>query len=342
MGIYDGNQLPEAPTSQFQMAVSILYALFICIMMSLGGFAMLAAQHAVDQESHPNNYMCSLVRKHNAIVRGALAFIPATYSLVHLYTSGLHNGALYSAGNVVYAALLGFAAKYMGEVLNQLVEDSKHMDTIKAVYECCYMLNAAACKLFLTEDKPHRILDDKDLWMPRQELALEKQQRKEKVDSLFLSVACQDDSRIWSQTLKALCAFNHEQYPKDLKVKPVQKSAAAGGSPACTPYAYWLYSQDITVRGYTGSIIFGQKIEDKLNTLSFAAGELYIPAKRYIELMSNHFLKALKEKLQGDACFMLRGIDGQLMTVCAPGVAPAVNGQVEAFVILSCPASCLL
>lgn len=155
MGVYDGDQLPEQPTSQFQMAVSILYTLFVTVTLSIGGFAVLAAQQKPDQEATANLYMRILLLKHNAIAHGILAFIPATYSLTHLYTSSLHNGSLYSASNIFFVAVFGFAARYLGEALQALRDDSISMDTTKAVYECLYMLTRCYARLRLHSPPPN-------------------------------------------------------------------------------------------------------------------------------------------------------------------------------------------
>jgi hypothetical protein len=150
MALYDGNQLPENPTSVFQLVVSLMYTLMMLFNMSMGGFAAWATQKrllskgggslASGQSQHPTHYMSDLVHKRNTICRGLLAFIPAVFSLAHLYTSSLHSSRMYSAGNVVFAALLGYSAFFMGKTLQQLVVESDRMDTTKAVYESLYML----------------------------------------------------------------------------------------------------------------------------------------------------------------------------------------------------------
>lgn len=117
------------------------------MLMSMGAFAVLSAQEALDTEMQATQYMERLIRKHNAVAGGLLAFIPATYTLVHLYSSSLHNGSLYSASNVFYVAIFAFAAKYLGWALQQLVENATHMDTTKAGYECLYMLSRSCAKL---------------------------------------------------------------------------------------------------------------------------------------------------------------------------------------------------
>lgn len=94
MGVYDGNQLPESPTSKFQMTVSILYALFVSVMMAIGAFAVLGVQQKPEKEVPVNLYMRLVLKKHNTVAHGILAFIPATYSLTHLYTNSLYNGSL--------------------------------------------------------------------------------------------------------------------------------------------------------------------------------------------------------------------------------------------------------
>jgi fatty acid desaturase len=138
MAIYDGNQLPESPTSKFQMVVSVAYTLLAFGLMGYGALAVLAAQEVISSELHATQYMRRLVRKRNAIVRGMLAFIPATFSLGHLYTSSMHNGSLYGASNVFYVAIFAFATSYLGGALKQVVADSSHMDTTKAVHEVLY------------------------------------------------------------------------------------------------------------------------------------------------------------------------------------------------------------
>lgn len=140
MAVYNGNQLPESPTSTFQMAVSVCYALQVFLFMSYGAVAVLSAQEVISTELQATQFMERLVRKHNAILRGMLTFIPATFSLGHLYTSSLHNGSLYSASNVFYVAIFAFATSYLGGALKQLVVNSTHMDTTKAVHEVLYFL----------------------------------------------------------------------------------------------------------------------------------------------------------------------------------------------------------
>jgi hypothetical protein len=164
MALYDGNQLPESPTSTFQLLVSLMYALMMTFYMSMGGFAAWASNRqlahspcgkeadasscaTMGQLQHPTHYMSDLLHKHNAISRGLLAFIPAVFSLAHLYTSSLHSSTLYSAGNVIFAALLGYSAFFMGKTLQQLVADADRMDTTKAVYESLYMLSSTFDRL---------------------------------------------------------------------------------------------------------------------------------------------------------------------------------------------------
>jgi hypothetical protein len=138
MAIYDGNQLPESPTSMFQMVVSVFYALLVFLLMSYGAVGILAAQDALSLDMPATQYMRRLVRKHNAVVRGVIGFIPATFSLAHLYTSSLHNGSLYSASNVFYVAIFGFATSYLGAALKELIVNATQMDAIKAVYELLF------------------------------------------------------------------------------------------------------------------------------------------------------------------------------------------------------------
>jgi hypothetical protein len=123
------------------MAVSVVYTLLVFLLMGYGATAVLAAQNIISSELQAQEYMRRLVRKHNAVVRGMIAFIPATFSLTHLYTSSLHNGSLYSASNVLYLAVFGFATSYLGGAMQQVVADSNHMDSTKAVYELLYFLN---------------------------------------------------------------------------------------------------------------------------------------------------------------------------------------------------------
>jgi uncharacterized membrane protein len=141
MAIYDGNHLPESPTAMLQMAVLVVYTLLVFLLMGYGAIAVLAAQNTISSELQAQEYMRRLVRKHNAVVRGMIAFIPATFSLAHLYTSSLHNGSLYSASNVLYLDVFGFATSHLGGAMQQVVADSNHMDSTKAVYELLYFLN---------------------------------------------------------------------------------------------------------------------------------------------------------------------------------------------------------
>jgi hypothetical protein len=116
-------------------------------MMAIGAFAVLGAQQKPEKEVPANKYMRLVLKKHNAVAHGILAFIPATYSLTHLYTNSLHNGSLYTASNIVYVAVFGFAAKYLGEALQALRDDAINLDTIKAVYECLFMLTRCCARL---------------------------------------------------------------------------------------------------------------------------------------------------------------------------------------------------
>lgn len=211
--LYDGNQLPENPTSNFQLLVSVLYTLMMTFYMSLGAFAAWATQKrlapsATGDDScacstagllqHPTHYMSDLVHKRNSICRGLLAFIPAAYSLAHLYTSSLHSSSLYSAGNVIFAALLGYSAFFMGKTLQTLVSDSDRMDTTKAVYESLYML-ASAC------DQLSRRNDDVNIFkvvvrsQPKDQSTLLQAawQQPRVLFNVFLALAVQDDARLW-------------------------------------------------------------------------------------------------------------------------------------------------
>lgn len=169
--MYDGNQLPENLTSNLQLVVSLVYTRMVAFFLSLGGFAAWATskqltrpqdakggdgtiQLAIGQSRHPTEYMRELVQKRNAIIRGLLAFIPLVFSLAHLYTSSLHRSTIYGTGQVVYGALVAFAALYMGKTLQQLVLDSDHMDTTKAVYESLYMLASAFDRLSMHKPPP--------------------------------------------------------------------------------------------------------------------------------------------------------------------------------------------
>jgi hypothetical protein len=106
--------------------------------MGYGAVGVLAAQDTLSLDMPATQYMQRLVRKHNAVIRGVIGFIPATYSLTHLYTSSLHNGSLYSASNVFYVAIFGFATNYLGNALKQLIDNATHMDAVKAVYELLF------------------------------------------------------------------------------------------------------------------------------------------------------------------------------------------------------------
>jgi hypothetical protein len=142
MAFYDGNQLPESTPSMFQMVVSIFYTLLVCMLMGYGAVGVLAAQDALSLDMPAMQYMQRLVRKHNAVIRGVLGCIPATFSLTHLYTSSLHNGSLYSASNVFYVAIFGFATSYLGSALKELIANATHMDAIKAVYELLFFFTS--------------------------------------------------------------------------------------------------------------------------------------------------------------------------------------------------------
>lgn len=218
MSLYDGNQLPENLTSNFQLLVSLVYTLMMVFFLCLGGFATWATsrqltrpqdakggdgttQLAIGQSRHPTEYMSELVQKRNAIVRGLMAFIPAVFSLVHLYTSSLHSSTIYGTGQVVYGALLAYAALYMGKTLQQLVLDSDHMDTTKAVYESLYMLASAFDRLRLhPRSKVPGIFDEAQgaLPVPGSGRGSTPAWRSPWVlYNVFVGIGAQDDARLW-------------------------------------------------------------------------------------------------------------------------------------------------
>eukprot|EP00775_Hariotina_reticulata_P004295 gene4295-4547_t len=232
--LYDGNQLPENPTSNLQLLVSLMYTLMMTLYMSLGGFAAWATQKRlilspcdsggaeskcsspVGHLQHPTNYMSDLIRKRNAVCGGLLSFIPAVYSLVHLYTSSLHSSNLYSAGDVILAALLGYSAFFLGQTLQTLVAELDRMDTTKAVYESLYMLASAydrleRCKPKQTpRDRAEQAPDSKsevhtDIFHKVNAAQPEDDTKQLHAAwrhpwvlfNVFLAIAVQDDAQIW-------------------------------------------------------------------------------------------------------------------------------------------------
>jgi hypothetical protein len=201
MALYDGNQLPESPTSTFQLVVSILYVLFICMLFVLGGIATFVAQQPIDSETPAHVYMKKLLSQHNAVARGLLAFVPAVYCLTHLITSTLHNGNLYSASNVVFVALFAFGAKYLGTAIVDIRQKGAHMDMFKAVYECLYMLNRSYAKL--GEHKPVKGTSIFNAMEGGQALpgldraAMSVWCSPSTVFDVFLGIGCHDDSRLY-------------------------------------------------------------------------------------------------------------------------------------------------
>lgn len=344
MVLYDGNQLPENPTSNFQLVVSLLYTLMMTFYMSMGGFAAWASQtrlahapyevgadgcgcSATGQLQHPTHYMSKLVHKRNAVCRGLLAFIPATYSLVHLYTNSLHSSSIYSAGNIVFAALLGYSAFFLGKTLQQLVADSDHMDTTKAVYESLYMLGSAYDRLrrhkprsgvgiFATVEDA-QASSHSDPHLPQQPAW----RKPWVIFNVFLAIASQDDSRIWpmfsiwlrrlqlsSLTVALPGSATMRSEAWDLLLWPAWLKVLV---PYCArfmkfqhqtwlthvSYAYWLYSQDQSVRTITGSMVH-QGIADEMLLAGYRSDKLYYTAAAYIKAITSHVVENLT-RLQG-------------------------------------------
>lgn len=342
MALYDGNQLPENPTSNFQLAVSLLYTLMMAFYMSMGAFAAWASQKrlahapyeagaaegcaAAGQLQHPTHYMSDLVHKRNAICRGLLAFIPATYSLVHLYTNSLHASNVYSAGNVVYAALVGYSAFFVGKTLQQLVADSDHMDTTKAVYESLYMLSSAYDRLRL-----HQPVSGKGIFTDLHDAQQANANTPSRFPAwrkpwvlfnVFLAIAAQDDGRLWPMfsvwlrrfqlssltvLLPASAMMRGEVW--ELLLWPAWLKMLLPYPAGCldfkkhqtwltnTSYAYWLYSQDQSVRTITGSMVH-QGISDEMLMAGHRSDKLYFTAVAYISVLTQHVVGNLRDITQ--------------------------------------------
>lgn len=349
MDLYDGNQLPENLTSNFQMLVSIWYTLMMVFFLSLGGFAAWATSHrltrssdeekaadgpvqpAIGQSKHPSEYMSDLVRKRNAIVRGLLAFIPTAFSLAHLYTGSLHSSRNYGTGQVVYAALVAFAASYMGKTLQQLVLDSDHMDTTKAVYESLYMLASSFDRLSM--HKPARI---KGIFCKAQEALPEPGTGRGSspawrshwvLFNVFLAIGAQDDARIWPMFSVWLSRFQLSNFlvyvPKTdnlfreiwelcfwptwwialLPLRAVKSlldslnewrtvaPSDASSSRYNVAYACWLFSQDKHVRTITGSMVVKQGMADEVTLAGCRSRKLYYAAEAYVSTLSAHVVE---------------------------------------------------
>lgn len=211
---YDGSILPRLPASVLQIVVSCLYTMFVFFIVGLGAFAV-SAQQNLDLELPPNDFMQRLLWKHKALTLGMLAFIPATFSLVHLFTNSLHNFNLYNATNIVFAAVLSFGAKYLSEAMQQLVEECCHMDTLKAIYETLFMCCKRAERLCTCADLPG--LGGS---LRQQPWATQQTTTSDYVKhNVFAAPALQDEANYW---------------------------------PGCGSPGMWLFSQGKTVRTYTG------------------------------------------------------------------------------------------
>lgn len=342
MALYDGNQLPENPTSTFQLLVSLLYALMMTFYMSLGGFAAWATNKqlahspcdkacegctTIGQLQHPTHYASDLVHKHNAITRGLLAFIPAVFSLAHLYTSSLHSSTLYSAGNVIFAALLGYSAFFMGKTLHQLVGDADRMDTTKAVYESLYMFASTYDRLCRHDppNKPDGIFYEMEQARTPDEAAGRKPsspawQSPWVLLNNFLAVAAQDDARVWAMFSAWMCRFQMSNLTMglpstdtmrrevwDFLVWPAWLKALLPewARHTCDDarhkvwltnvgLAYWLYSQNKTVRTITGSMVVQQGIMDEMLLAGCRSHQLFYTASGYLRTLSDHVVKNLR------------------------------------------------
>lgn len=341
MTLYDGNQLPENPTSTFQLLVSLLYALMMTFYMSLGGFAAWATHKqlahspcdkacegcpTIGQLQHPTHYASDLVHKHNAITRGLLAFIPAVFSLVHLYTSSLHSSTLYSAGNVIFAALLGYSAFFMGKTLHQLVADANRMDTTKAVYESLYMLASTYDRL-CRHDLPDKSGVDSIFHTIKQAQKPDRHtpsgpawQSPWVLFNNFLAVAAQDDARVWALFSAWLRRFQMSNLTMGLPSTDTMRREVwefliwpawlktllpKGARHTCTDtrhemrltsvgFAYWLYSQNKTVRTITGSMVVQQGIMDEMVLAGCRSHQLFYTAAGYLRTLSDHVVNNLR------------------------------------------------
>lgn len=357
MSLYDGNQLPENPTSNFQLLVSMMYTLLMAFLLSLGGFAAWATSrrlrrstnaqaeegcecNSIGQSLNPTEYMHDLVQKRNAIVRGLLAFIPAVYSLAHLYANSLHSSANYSTGNIFFSALIAYSALYMGKTLQQLVADSDHMDTTKAVYESLYMLASTFDRLRLhprpaasTPSGGRSIFADVEDAMPTPDTGRGSTPTWRSpwvLFNVFLAIGAQDDARtwptfscwlgrfqlssfmvfvpsrdsLWAEVLN-LCILpawiramlygkhHHNNDADDLQAKGIRQFVQAGDDEYRVGYAYWLYSQDKSIRTITGSMLVSDGVADEMALAGCRSGKLYYTAEAYMSALSKYVASSL-------------------------------------------------
>ncbi|WIA20534.1 hypothetical protein OEZ85_004929 [Tetradesmus obliquus] len=216
-----------------------------------------------------------------------IAFIPATYALGHLYTSSLHNGSLYSASNVFYVAIFAFSTSYLRGAMQQVVNDSGHMDSTKAVYELLYFLTRCCAKLSSGPRPLLHCMREAPGDRCNETFANKAWRSPWVMLNCFLSIACQDDSRIWGQFLGW---FRRRHTTSMLDYVPSPSNNGLTG------YAYWLFSQDGNVYNYTGSVILREAIPEKLSIASYSTREMYPAAHRFLTEMSRHFQQALKAK----------------------------------------------
>lgn len=295
----------------------------------------------IGESQHPTEYMRDLVVKRNAIVHGLIAFIPATFTLAHLYTSSLHSSNLYNAGNIFLSALLAYSALFMGKTLQQLVVDSDRMDTTKAVYESLYMLASAFDRLRLHKvTAPSHHLGPEGIFKGAQDAMPKPDTVKGSTPAwrspwvlfnVFLAIAAQDDSRIWAMFSAWLWRFKHCNFmvfvpctdsllaelqefihlPSwwhwhvPVKVANLWKALFPNGgtanqkTPASTrdeyrvAYAYWLFSQDKTVRTITGSMVTCSGVAQEMHLAGCRSGKLYHAAASYIKSMAAHVVSSL-------------------------------------------------
>lgn len=251
--IYDGSLLPLVPASTLQVFVSWLYATFVFVVMGMGAFAV-SAQQKLDLDSPPNIFMQRLLWKRHALGLGILAFIPATFSMVHLFTNSLHNFSIYNATNIVFVAVLSYGAKYLSEAMQQCMDESAHMDTYKAAYESLYMCaNRAERVLECLSFPPLRRLnplltDARTTGTPHVE------------QEVFAAPALQDRRHYWA---------NHN---------------------GCV---MWLFCQDKSVRTYTGSTVITHRIHQGLNTASFTAQDLCAHADGFLTMLAGRMATLL-------------------------------------------------
>jgi hypothetical protein len=251
--VYDGSLLPSVPASQLQLLASLLYATFVLVVMGMGAFAV-SAQQKLDLDLRPHVFLHRLLLKRHALGLGILAFIPATFSLVHLFTSSLHNYNIYNATNIVFAAVLSYGAKYLSEAMQQCMEESTHMDTCKAVYETLYMCAYRAervlgCKSFPQLKQQNQLLAD----VKPTESGYTQQE-------VFAALALQDSRHYWAH-------FSRQ--------------------------GLWLFSQNKSVRTYTGSTVITHRIHQSLNTASFTAQQLHAHADGFTTRLASRMATLL-------------------------------------------------